>query len=224
MPRHFCACLPTRNTVRHVLAPALVFIATSLDRGYQTDLWQHLARGRLIAQERAVISIDRFTFTMPGEPLVDNNWLTQLLYYGVYQIAGLEGVQWANVHGGFAVGLVLIFASVVRAVDAHLRRGKLGAAPDAGAAERQSQSPRPFPLIACLLVSAIATLVNPYGWNVYRYAGKLSAVGVARGIEEWLPPSPGSLNGFVFVGSLALLAVLVVASKRRPTTREICLL
>src|SRR6266516_5331589 len=202
MPRHFCACLPTRNTVRHVLAPALVFIATSLDRGYQTDLWQHLARGRLIAQERAVISIDRFTFTMPGEPLVDNNWLTQLLYYGVYQIVGLEGVQcanslalaatfgllvalcrrtsgssalaaaagvgaffgmwptflirpqtfsmllfvglyalleaatrrprlllwapavmalWANVHGGFAVGLVLIFASVVGAVGARLR-------------------------------------------------------------------------------------------------------
>src|SRR5438876_798010 len=172
MPRHFCNSLPTRNTVRLVVAPALVFIATSLDRGYQTDLWQHLARGRLILWAPAVMAL------------------------------------WANVHGGFAVGLVLIFASVAGAISALLRRVKRGAAPDADAAERQSQSPRPFPLFACLLVSALATLFNPYGWNVYGYAGKLSAVGVARGIEEWLPPSPGSLNGFVFLASLALLAVL----------------
>src|SRR5438034_4194560 len=113
MPRRFFRCLPTRNTVRFVLAPALVFIATSLDRGYQTDLWQHLARGRVIAQERAIVSVDRFTFTAAGEELCDNNWLTQLLYYVVQSVAGLEGVQLVN-----SLALAATFAMLVT----HCRR------------------------------------------------------------------------------------------------------
>ena len=36
---------------RLLLAPALIFVATAIDRNYQTDLWHHLARGRLIAAE-----------------------------------------------------------------------------------------------------------------------------------------------------------------------------
>ena len=324
MARPFRHWVPTRDAVRLVLAPALVFIATSLDRGYQTDYWQHLARGRLIAQERALVSDDRFTFTVPGRSYYDNNWLTQLLYYGVHRAGGLEAVQfmnsaalaatlailvalcrrasgstaiaagagvvaflglwqtflirpqtfsmllfvglyalleaarrrpglllwapvvmalWANVHGGFAVGLALLLAWTAGAAWEHVgprvasflptRRGKLCAAPDADAdepsstAERSTTSDAPsqlFPLLACLVVSIAATLANPYGWNVYRYAGKLSAVGVARGIEEWLPPSPGSLIGAVWAASLALLCFLLIASRRRPTPREVCLL
>src|SRR5215203_550310 len=88
--------LATRNTVRLALAPALVFIAASLDRGYQTDFWQHLARGRLIATEHAIVSADRFTYTVPGRPFLDNNWFSQLLYYGVHQVGGLHAVQFLN--------------------------------------------------------------------------------------------------------------------------------
>ncbi len=302
MPGRLPIPLPTRNTVRLVLAPALVFIATSLDRGYQTDFWQHLARGRLIAREHALVSVDRSTFTVPGRPFFDNNWLSQLLYYGVYQVAGLEGVQllnslalagtfallvalcrrtsgstglaaaagvgaflglwqtflirpqtfsmllfvalytvieaarrrprlfalapvimvlWSNVHGGFAIGLALVFAFTLgEAVDTgiRLRRGKRSAAPD-------SDPPHQLlPLLACLVACALATLANPYGWNVYRYAGRLSAIGVARGIEEWLPPTLHFLNGVVWAASLTLSAFVLVRSRHRPTPREVCLL
>src|SRR4051812_6487494 len=79
-----------------MLAPALVFVATGLDRGYQTDLWQHLARGRLIVGERAVVSVDRFTFTVAGREVRDNNWLSQVLYYGLHSAGGLGLIQVVN--------------------------------------------------------------------------------------------------------------------------------
>jgi len=325
--------LATRNTVRLVLAPALVFIATSLDRGYQTDFWQHLARGRLIATEHAIVSADRFTFTVPGRPFLDNNWLTQLLYHGVHAAGGLEAVQflnaavlaatfallvrlcrqtsgstgvaavagvgaffglwqtflirpqsfsmllfvvtyallessrrhrrllvwvppllalWANVHGGFAVGLALVFAYALGATWERLRTSPPLPSAGEGRGEGEAQEvgqrsiaarllrftphsnplPQgergsevyPFALVACLVLSAIATLANPYGWNVYRYAGNLSAVGVARGIEEWLPPSIFSLTGFFLAASIVLAITLVVASRRRLVAKDVCLL
>jgi hypothetical protein len=320
--------LPTRDTIRILLAPALVFIATSLDRGYQTDYWQHLARGALIAREHAVVSVDRFTFTVPGRAYYDNNWLTQLLYYGLHRVgdlalvqfvnslalaAGLAGLValcrrasgstacaaaagvmaflglwptllirpqtfsillfvglyalllaarrrprvlvwappimavWANVHGGFAVGLALIFAFALGAVggacfarawgddDGRRRRrpygntGDAGVAPteagDAGVAPTGADAPRQlFPLVSCLALSAVATLANPYGWDVYRYAGRLSAVGVARGIEEWLPPTVGSPIGLAFFASVVVVGLLIVVCRRRPTVTEACVL
>lgn len=282
------AWLPSLDTVRLALAPALVFIVAGLDRGYQTELWQHLARGRLIANERQVVSVDRFTFTVSGRPLRDNNWLSQLLYYGLHEAGGLALIQtvnaltvaaavaalvalcrresgsarvagavgaavflglwqtllirpqsfsilffvflyalltaaarrpallalapplvalWANVHGGFAVGLLLIFTFALPETWRFLRAG-----------DRSVRSLLPWP--ACLAASIGATLINPYGWDVYRYAGELSALGVARGIEEWLPPSVGTLVGTVFILSVPALAILVAAGRRRFTLRD----
>lgn len=286
------AFLPSLDTVRLVLAPALVLIVTGLDRGYQTELWQHLARGRLIAQEASVVSVDRFTFTVPGREFRDGNWLSQLAGYGLYQAGGLELVQvanslilaaavgllvllcwresgstqiagaagvwaflglwqtllirpqsvsillfvvlyavllaavrrprllalcpfvmalWVNVHGGFAVGLALILTFAAPA--AWRRFG------------RRERDPAPFyPWPACFVMCVGATLLNPYGWEVYLYAGGLSAVGVARGIEEWLPPSPRTLVGIIFALSVVGVGLLSVIGRRRLTVRDACVL
>ena len=280
-----------RDTVRLLLAPALVFIVACLDRGYQTELWQHLARGRLVWEEGAVVSVDRFTFTVPGQPLRDNNWLSQLAYFGLHSLGGLELVQavnaaalaaavgalvalcrrasastgvagavgavaflglwqtllirpqsfsmllfvalyallleakgrprllvlapavmalWANVHGGFAVGLALLLAFTASAAWQRVREG-----PSAG----------PFrPWAACLLAGIGATLLNPYGPGVYGYAGSLSALGVARGIEEWLPPSVGTLVGGVFFASIVVVGLVAVRCRRQVTALDLCLL
>lgn len=284
---------PTLHTVRLGLAPALVFIATGIDRGYQTDLWQHLARGRQIVREGAIVSVDRFTFTVPGREMRDNNWLSQLAYYGLHRAGGLELIQllnsivlaatlaivvhqcrrqsrstgvaavtgvfvflglwqamlirpqtfsmllfvalcallqgarrrrpllwavppilalWANVHGGFAVGLALVGSMTLGEIVQPLIRRRLACARRWG------------PLTLCLFASALATLANPYGWRVYEYAGRLSALGVARGIEEWLPPRPPSVIGTAWVLSLLSVAALVVATPRRLRPREAVLL
>jgi hypothetical protein len=88
--------LPTPTWTRALLAPALVFIATAVDRNYNTDFWHHLARGRAMATQGALVDRDQFTYTVAGRPFLDNNWLTQLLYYGLYEHGGLALVQLVN--------------------------------------------------------------------------------------------------------------------------------
>ena len=289
--------VPSLDTVRLVLAPALVFIVTGLDRGYQTELWQHLARGRLVARHHEVVSFDTFTFTVLGRPFVDNNWLTQLLYHALHSLGGLELLQlvnslalaaavallvrlcrrasgsarlagalgaaaflglwqtllirpqsvsmllfvvlctlltaaargrpallafvppvmalWANVHGGFAIGLVLILTFAAPVAWRHLRRVT------APSADAPGGLPPLLPWLACPVAGLLATLLNPYGPSVYRYAGDLSAIGVARGIEEWLPPSAASLVGASFFASVAAVAALLVVARRRVILQDL---
>lgn len=87
---------PTDRWARFLLAPALVFIATCVDRNYQTDLWHHLARGRAIVAEGQLLDNDRFTFTMAGKPFQDVNWLWQVSFYYLHEFGGLPLVQTAN--------------------------------------------------------------------------------------------------------------------------------
>jgi hypothetical protein len=88
--------LPSPAWTRALLAPALVFIATAVDRNYQTDFWHHLARGRAMAAEGGLVDRDLFTYTVAGRPFQDTNWLTQLFYYFLYEHGGLALVQVVN--------------------------------------------------------------------------------------------------------------------------------
>ncbi len=88
--------LPTSTWARVALVPALVFMAQATDRSHLADFWHHLARGRAIAAEGRLVDEDRFTFTVPGRPFQDVNWLSQLGYYEVFTAGGLEWVRFAN--------------------------------------------------------------------------------------------------------------------------------
>ncbi len=88
--------LPTDAWVRALLAPVLVFIATALDRNYQTDLWHHLARGRAIVEDGGLLDHDRLSFTVPGKAFQDANWLWQVLFYRLYELGGLPLMQAVN--------------------------------------------------------------------------------------------------------------------------------
>jgi hypothetical protein len=88
--------LPNINWVRAILCPAVVFIATGMDRGYQTDFWHHLACGREIAQTGQISTVETLTFTVAGQPVRDANWLTQITYFRLYELGGLALVQTIN--------------------------------------------------------------------------------------------------------------------------------
>jgi hypothetical protein len=88
--------LPTDRWTRFLLAPALVFLATIMDRNYQTDLWHHLARGRVIVAEGRLLDEDRFTYTVHGQALRDANWGWQVLFYRLHSLGGLPLVQTVN--------------------------------------------------------------------------------------------------------------------------------
>jgi hypothetical protein len=56
------------------------------------DVWWHLETGEWIVQHRAVPHADPFSFTRAGQPWIAHEWLSELLIYGVYRIAGMGGL------------------------------------------------------------------------------------------------------------------------------------
>jgi hypothetical protein len=87
---------PTPAWVRLAVVPVLAFVALSVDRQYLVDFWHHLARGRAMVEQGQLIDRDLFTYTVAGQPFQDVNWLSQLLYFGLFQWGGLALVQLAN--------------------------------------------------------------------------------------------------------------------------------
>jgi len=61
------------------------------------DVWWHLRTGQLIIQNHQLFHADPYSFTRPGEPWVDHEWLSQIIIYGVYRVAG-----WGGLIAGFA--------------------------------------------------------------------------------------------------------------------------
>jgi hypothetical protein len=79
-----------------LIAPVVTFIGTMLPRYYMTDFWHHLARGRAMVESGALVDDDRFTYTVAGQPLRDPNWLSQIIFYRLYEAGGLPLVRTVN--------------------------------------------------------------------------------------------------------------------------------
>ncbi len=345
-PRH--TLHPGIHWLRPAIVPAVVFITCCLDRGYQTDFWHHLARGKAIVESGTIVDVESFTCTLGGTPTRDANWLAQVLFFRLHAWGGLSLVQavnalilaatlaivfrlcrrsgasglhcgavtaftflglwqtflirpqslslllfvllyhvlrygsarrrliacplllavWCNLHGGFPIGLALIVAFAAaefwqewkrrsvsatdrglesaakfsfraatvreRCSQSHAHRSltvaaqKCGGANELNRAARRSwrhdsavfiRSARAF---LPLVLSLLATFINPYGWTIYRYVGSLTARAAERGIEEWLPPGLHQWIGVVFFGSLLLLIIAYAAVRRWPRAIEWC--
>jgi len=75
------------------------------------DVWWHLRTGQLIVQQHAVFHTDPYSFTKFGQPWVDHEWLSQVLMYSLYRVAG-----WGGLIAGFgavtaAAFLIVFFRS-----------------------------------------------------------------------------------------------------------------
>jgi hypothetical protein len=104
---------------------------------------------------------------------------------------------WANVHGSFFLGPVVVGLAWLE--DVH-----------DGVPDRHR-------LLGVGLVSAVATLANPFGPGVWAYAAGLSTNAfVTSRITEWQPTTLRTVPGILFFGSAALVVALL-ARRGRPT-------
>jgi hypothetical protein len=60
------------------------------------DFWWHLKIGEIIATTHSIPRVDSFSFTATGKLFVLQNWLAELLYYGVYSLGGLQLIVFFN--------------------------------------------------------------------------------------------------------------------------------
>ncbi len=104
---------------------------------------------------------------------------------------------WANVHGSFFLGPIAVAV--------------------AGLEDLVAQRPTARRTLGIAVVSAGATLINPYGPAVWGYAAGIAAdPTIRRLITEWQPTSPLSFTGVMFYGSIiATVVVLAVAVRGR---------
>jgi hypothetical protein len=105
---------------------------------------------------------------------------------------------WANVHGGFVVGLAVIFLYCA-----------------AGCVMRKNTGLMAFTAIAC----AAVTLANPYGLNFWRYLIPALLNPRAR-IAEWRPPPILAWDDFTGFRVLFLLTVVAVVAGWRCLPRK----
>jgi hypothetical protein len=56
------------------------------------DVWWHLRTGQLIVQTHAIFHTDPYSFTRFGQPWIDHEWLSQILIFGMYRLAGWGGL------------------------------------------------------------------------------------------------------------------------------------
>jgi hypothetical protein len=206
---------PSDRWFRLLVVPALVFIACCIDRNYQTDLWHHLARGREIVRDGRLLNEDRFTYTVPGQPLVDPNWAWQVAFYRLFELGGLPLVQLVN---------ALIVAAAFGVIVAHaLRRGRhaLGAA-----------------LVALVAFVGMwqLLLIRPQSLSFLLFALLHAALDAAWQRPRWLLAAPPILAvwtnvhggfpiGLVLVGAFLLARVLTIAFEERkgPLIRSVFL-
>lgn len=73
------------------------------------DLWWLLADGRLIAESGSIPKTDPFSWTHPGNPWHNDQWLTAWLFERIYQWAGLGGLH--------ALKSLLLVAALAVALD-----------------------------------------------------------------------------------------------------------
>ncbi len=103
---------------------------------------------------------------------------------------------WANLHGSFVLGPAAVLVAWL---------GDLVA-----------RRPAVRRLLVVGVLSAGATLVNPYGFGVWAYAAGVAAdPTIRRLISEWQPTTLLSFSGAVFYGSVAGTAVLLALVVRR---------
>ena len=110
---------------------------------------------------------------------------------------------WANVHGSFFLApLLLVLAWIEDRVD------------------RAPVASRTFMMAP---LSALASLLNPFGPKVWSYVASISTnPHITKGVTEWQPPTIRSLGGALLFGSVA--AVVVILARRGGRTRWVHLL
>ncbi len=262
------------------------------------DLGWHLKTGKLIL-EKGVPRTDWYSYTMPDYPWISHEWLSDVITYQIFSIAGFLGLSaffsflllitfllvfftlprsfstelrilliliailvskpvifsgariqyitlfgvaflvyfllkwregrfsskklfilpfifliWVNLHGGFIIGLVLLFLFILLEwIYAFLNRK--------GFRFFQGKAPVDFKnlkkITVFFLVSLLATLCNPYLYRIYiEIYETFRDKETFNHISEWFSPNFHSANFLYFLAYFLVGVVFLAVSKRKP--------
>jgi hypothetical protein len=95
--RHLLGSLAPRLKHLWVGLPFFVILYRSLISSIPLfDFWWHLKMGQIIVQKWAIPRVDVFSFTAAGKLYILQNWLAEVLFYGIYSLGGPALILFAN--------------------------------------------------------------------------------------------------------------------------------
>ncbi len=223
-------------------APPLAWLGVALIAGLigyasmspiaNTDFGWHVALGRFIVENQAIPTVEPFSHTAFGAPMVPHEWLSQTLYYLVIEASGVYGLRFA--HALMATFCVVLLYWILRRGGATPALCLLGVALWAVVAEERLQvRPQIFNVIMLmglygyLFVCRPALrprqiagifIVNVVWINLHSGAVLFSAIVVGYSVIELLQqkllgyvPKADDLGGGRFLRLFSLAAVVSVA-------------
>src|SRR3989344_2451426 len=98
------------NKVAYVLLFVLLtsFLVHNFDSIGQ-DIGRHLKVGEIIWQTKSVPITNSFSFTEPDFPFTNHHWLSEVIFYGVFNLSGFTGLIWLKIFLVLATFLLLFF-------------------------------------------------------------------------------------------------------------------
>jgi len=90
VPPHFKA---SRIAAGCTLVLGLIYLTFCLKPIWHTDIWGHLAYGKVLWERGSLPSEEPLLPLAQGMPFIDTAWLSQLVSYGVWSQWGLAGLQ-----------------------------------------------------------------------------------------------------------------------------------
>jgi hypothetical protein len=197
--------------------PGLVAFKTGVSLLILALVYRHLCRQGLSAGHAGVVVLFVAIMLVQGLGIVHPKLFTYLLFLLLLLLIHaaehgrvrrlwwspvLFGL-WANLHPGFMAGLAVLFVWSGVHIAALLWR--------AGSARALLSSPA-VAILAALITSVIATLVTPFGTELWRFLGR-GATFVRPDIAEWLPLEIASFYGMLYLTFLVASAAGLVYSR-----------
>ena len=56
------------------------------------DIWWHLRDAQILVQQHHWVRVDQFSYTVAGTPWVNSEWLSELLFYGLWKLHGVTSL------------------------------------------------------------------------------------------------------------------------------------
>ncbi len=150
------------------------------------------------------------------------SWVWTRVHHGHLEVSWtlpLIFLIWCNVHGGFTAGFFYLGLSIALALVVEL--AAQGAIPVLSDRLRRSGEPILSRgllgrVTLIVVISALATVLNPYGWHLHREIYQsLTDRFMLEVLHEWQPPSIETRAGRWFVGYVGLLGFLMAGWYRR---------
>ena len=180
-------------------------------------VWKQIETNVFVAAVSMILGAIVSSVVWAARPQMISFVLTALVAYLLHRFKRHNGrllpwlplvmLLWANVHGGYAIGFMLMLAYLIGETANHLTRHH---------GDPVVSRPRLKHLLVVIIISLAVVVINPHTWRMWLYPFQTVGISALRDfIQEWQSPN----FHLPYVQPFALMLLLVIAALARAGRR-----